>query len=47
MKELSPIDGFLVRPSSDINGELNVYEFQISTKVNILDGDYWVIEFPP
>jgi len=47
MGGLAPVDGIQVKPSSDVNGEFNSYEIQISTKVSMLDGDYWVIEFPP
>jgi len=43
MTTLWPIDNFSVEPNSAINGFVNAYNFTLSTKVPIIDGD--VIQF--
>lgn len=46
MQNLWQIDNFSVEPTSAINGEINAYNFTLSTRVQLNDGDMVQFVFP-
>ena len=47
MTELATTKQIQVIPSNTVNGVKNTYTISITTNIAMVDGDYWVIEFPP
>jgi hypothetical protein len=39
MATLWPVENFSVEPTSIINGDINAYNFTLSTKVSVKSGD--------
>ena len=47
MESAWPVDEWQVQPGSFTNGVINSYTFTITTRVNLIDGDYVIFTFPP